>query len=106
MPSAKSHHHHHPHRIKTMTTKRKRSPSKTGRIIFWVKYSSVEGWTVSKGSVLMYRFDGKAEAVEEARMFALEVLKRGGIAQVRVMKKNGRFHYENTYGKDPRSRKG
>lgn len=48
----------------------------------------------------------KREAVGLARRLAREHRAAGHLAQVVVRRANGQFHYEHTYGRDPRRRKG
>ena len=48
----------------------------------------------------------KREAVGLARRLAREHRAAGGLAQVIVRRADGRIHYEHTYGRDPRRRKG
>lgn len=63
----------------------------------WLVLDS-EGCTTPKGT--------KREAVGLARRLAREHRAAGGLAQVVVRRANGKFHYEHTYGRDPRRRKG
>ena len=65
-----------------------------------------QGWKVTGVGSAPLKFDTKSSAVSFARRRCREQKEAGGLAQLVVHKMDGKIHYENTYGKDPKKYKG
>lgn len=81
-----------------MARRRKRK----NRTIFYVIPDPNGGWRVQRGKQRYAWADMKRDAVEVAREAAHDVYARGRLSQIVVYRRDGRIHYEHTYGKDPR----
>ncbi|BCB85744.1 DUF2188 domain-containing protein [Phytohabitans suffuscus] len=71
------------------------------RKVYWVK-PDTDQWKVEHNNVALSRHNTKSAAVDAGT----KVAKDNQPSQLRVMKENGTFDYEYTYGDDPFPPKG
>jgi hypothetical protein len=63
-------------------------------------------WNVKEGKTTVSSHLKKENAVDAAAKLGNHIKDKGGLAQVRIHKIDGKFQSERTYGKDPRKTPG
>ncbi|MHB9133980.1 MAG: DUF2188 domain-containing protein [Armatimonadota bacterium] len=75
------------------------------RVQYFVVLLNTEQWGVRDGSTntLISVKSTQAAAIESARLHALAIYHAGGLSQVLIQGRDGKFRTEYTYGNDPRA---